>query len=218
MTKQPIFYTWSEEQAARGANEVSSALHDFLIKLQTEHVTEIRLFADGCGGQNKNSHVIHSLMFWLSNFAPVNIKKIILIFPVRGHTFLPADRVFGRVEKLLRSHSTILTKEKYNELYSDLGDVQKLGNEWTVFYFKSVTSYLNKVNDISEAKRIIIVKKKQSKVVIKAELYYRNNDPSQIFWFLLKRDITMISPEMSAEVALRHALKPEKRKTWRCCW
>lgn len=39
-----------------------------------------------CGGQNKNSHIIHTLMHWLENKSPEHLKEIIITFPVRGHS------------------------------------------------------------------------------------------------------------------------------------
>ncbi|CAH1366613.1 unnamed protein product [Tenebrio molitor] len=85
------------------AQEISSALTDFLQKAAIDdNVTDIRLFADGCGGQNKNQHVVHALTYWLQKESPQFVKRITMHFPVRGHSYLPADRVFGQVEKKLR--------------------------------------------------------------------------------------------------------------------
>lgn len=44
-------------------------------------------------------------------------KTIQITFPVRGHSFLPADRVFGQVEKLLRKQPTIIHKTDYIDVY-----------------------------------------------------------------------------------------------------
>lgn len=69
-SEDPVFYTWSEDAAGRGANEVSSALVDFLNKYQfPENCKIIKLFADGCAGQNKNHIVMNSLALWLYNNA-----------------------------------------------------------------------------------------------------------------------------------------------------
>ena len=92
--KNPQFYVWTENEAGRGSIEVSSALCDFLEKLEFSPQTDnLRLFADGCGGQNKNVHIVHALACYL------RLKRITLFFPVRGHSFLPAARVFGVIEK-----------------------------------------------------------------------------------------------------------------------
>lgn len=90
----------------------------------------LRLFCDGCAGQNKNSHIIHTLYFWLTNKFPKQLREIQVTFPVRGHSFLPVDRVFGRVEKRLRKSPTIIDKEDYLTLYSEFGYVKSLGRDW----------------------------------------------------------------------------------------
>lgn len=44
--------------------------HYFLKKAELpENARKIRFFADGYGGQHKNSHVVHAMMFWLHNFS-----------------------------------------------------------------------------------------------------------------------------------------------------
>lgn len=82
-----------------GSNEIGSALLNYLRASNLNGIRKIHLFADGCGCQNKNSHIMHLLMYWLHNESPDNIEEIEITFPVRGHSYLPADRVFGRVEK-----------------------------------------------------------------------------------------------------------------------
>lgn len=69
--KNPVFYTWLEHEASREVIEISSALTDFLSKVGFDpEIKELRLFCDGCGQQNKNSHLIHALMLWFLNDAP----------------------------------------------------------------------------------------------------------------------------------------------------
>lgn len=155
-TKNPHFFTWTEDQARKGSSEVASALLTFLISADLSGVEVVRLFADGCGGQNKNSHVVHMLIFWLHNHAPANVMKIVLTFPVRGHSFLPADRVFGRVEKDLRKKPFILNPKTYREVYAKHGKVLNLGEDWHLYDIKMLENYYKKVEQIRDAKRIII--------------------------------------------------------------
>ncbi|KAG8287332.1 hypothetical protein J6590_041576 [Homalodisca vitripennis] len=53
-------YTWTENEMRKSSNEVASAVfHELDSKLtegEFDSVHTIRLVADGCGGQNKNSH------------------------------------------------------------------------------------------------------------------------------------------------------------------
>ena len=61
-SRDPHFYTWSEYQAERGSTEIASALLHHLLSLNIPHsVDTIPLFCDGCAGQNRNAHLLHSL-------------------------------------------------------------------------------------------------------------------------------------------------------------
>lgn len=157
-TRNPLFYTWTELEANRGATEIGSALLNFLNTHDFEGINCIRLFCDGCGGQNKNSHIVHVLLFWLQQLSPENLKQIQLGFPVRGHSFLPADRVFGRVEKELRRHPIITTPEEYIEYYSQFGQVKKLGSDWKLYDIKELQTVFGKIKNIQTLKRITFVK------------------------------------------------------------
>lgn len=165
-SKSPTFYTWTEDMAGRGSVEVASALLEHLDSLNLTGTKILRLFCDGCGGQNKNSHVVHALYFWLKQRSPEDLLEIHLTFPVRGHSFLPADRVFGRVEKELRKTTTITKKEGYEELYSQFGEVKTLGSEWLLYDVKGLQKYLKKVDGISDVKRIKLLKSDRQKFSI----------------------------------------------------
>lgn len=189
--KKPVFYTWNEVQSGRGSNEVGSALIHFLKNFDFhENVQKIRLFSDGCGGQNKNSHMLHMLMFWMFKFAPKSIKEIEYIFPVRGHSYLPADRIFGRLEKELRRHEKIVFPEDYNKIYSKFGTVREMKKDWPVYNLKNFLDVLKKIEGISEQKRIYIKKDiRQGKrhVSLRSEINYRISDTSKSFQSFLKR-------------------------------
>ncbi|XP_072384620.1 uncharacterized protein [Diabrotica undecimpunctata] len=164
-SKHPTFFTWTEDQAGRGSIEIGSALVNYLDSLEYDNITTLRLFCDGCGGQNKNSHIIHSLYFWLRFKAPVQVTEILLVFPVRGHSYLPADRVFGRVEKLLRKKATILSREEYEEIYKQIGVVKKIGTDWRLFNMKELQVGLKKVKALADTKKIVIKKFKNGKFI-----------------------------------------------------
>lgn len=209
--KKPIFYTWLENQAKRGSAETSSALHDFLNKQEfAPHITKVRLFADGCGGQNKNAHLMHMLMLWLYNDSPKTIESVEVIFPVRGHSYLPADRVFGQIEKVTRSYSTIKTPTQYYKIYAKTGEVRKLGTDWSIYDIKTALDSLKKIEGISAAKRIIIKRStKKTDILLKTEMWYRNDDPTKKFGTLLKRGKSLRNIRLPT-VALLNEIKPKK--------
>lgn len=80
--KENVFsYTWTEDEFKKGSNEIASALYHRLKATNYEGKSTVRLIADGCAGQNKNSTVISACGTWLLRNAPTNIKLIELIFP-----------------------------------------------------------------------------------------------------------------------------------------
>lgn len=48
----------------------------------------------------------------------------------RGHPYLPVDRVFEGVSSILEMDNIILSSEKYNGLYCQIGGVRELGKTW----------------------------------------------------------------------------------------
>lgn len=210
--RNPIFYTWTEDQAGRGCTEVGSALLHFLKNIEVEEDTvELRLFCDGCGGQNKNAHIIHTLLFWLQQTTK-NIKSITLIFPVRGHSFLPVDRVFGRAEKMLRKEATIKNKEQYHALYKEIGKVMVLGDDWMLYNIKGLEVIYRKLPGISTMKKIclkLMTEKNNTVVKCRGLVNYRFESPTDIFQNLGKRGRPSKNYELEQLPLVRH-LPPEK--------
>ena len=66
---------------------------------------------DFCFGQNKNRNML-AMLFALRKqcFPRLNIKYV---FPMRGHSYLPANHVFGRIKKQLRNMDTVLLPSDY---------------------------------------------------------------------------------------------------------
>lgn len=214
-SKNPTFYSWSEEQAGRGAVEVASAVISHISNLNLEHFSSLRLFCDGCAGQNKNSHMIHALLFWLQNKSPESINSVTLHFPVRGHSFLPADRVFGRVEKLIRKKPTLDLKEDYYEIYETVGSVKKLGEDWSLHDIKSLEVIYKKLSGISNFKRILL-KKKANKTGISVEVV--GSDNYKFEELADKKGESLVKRGRSprhdiAKLKLGHQVKNEKKVT-----
>lgn len=207
-SRNPTFYTWTEDQAGRGACEVGSALLAFLNSLDVpESVKTIRLFCDGCGGQNKNSFIVHTLLFWLAKKSPAHLQQIKLTFPVRGHSFLPCDRVFGRVEKSLRLKPVVTSKEEYHQIYSEHGKVMKLGDE--TFKLMDVKELdKKKLVGIQNLKRIHFAKSGGGVKVKTYENFFYEND--EAWKNLQKRGQRCINN--LKELPLKRAINEEKKK------
>lgn len=187
----PFFYVWTEDQAGRGANEVSSALLHYLNSLNLTGRKKIRLFCDGCAAQNKNNHVIHTIMYFLMSGHAKDIEIVQVTFPVRGHSYMPADRIFGQVEKKLRKKATILSKKEYIEVYDSVGVVKSLGNDWQLYNVKDLSQCFKRLDGISDMKRIffkrITTRNQRDTVKVKACQYYRFESEAENYTSLLKR-------------------------------
>lgn len=207
----PVFYSWTENQTSRGAIQISSASTDFLSKLDILPETRsVRLFCDGCPGQNKNSHIVHVIMTWMPQKAPKNVENVSITFPVRGHSFLPADRVFGRIEKKIRLQSTIKSPEEYWEIYREYGEVRVLGNDWEIFDIKAAQSVLHKLENISESKRILFKRGLKNNVMVKSEMYFRNEDTSKLYKAYLKRGKNLHTLELP-QIPIGQPISNEKK-------
>lgn len=128
-------YCWTENEFSKGSNEIASCVYDTLNHVNLEHIENIRLVCDGCGGQNKNSTMIGMCAKWLSN-APKGIQQVEITFPVTGHSFLPSDRVFGLIEKELKKIEQILEPQEYIDVFEKYGTVIKLGTDCIVADWK----------------------------------------------------------------------------------
>lgn len=106
-------FIWTENMYRKGSKSIASALYHNLQMADLECIRSIRLFSDGCGGQNKNRNIIGMLGKQLMNEAPRSIKKIMLVYPIVGHSFIPPDRVIGKIERDLKKKSTITEPNEY---------------------------------------------------------------------------------------------------------
>lgn len=112
-TDKAYYYVYTETTAAKSPNEVCSFLLDFIKNYVPKTVTELRLFADNCPGQNKN-HCVARLCMALVDSGHFNTVQ--QFFPIRGHSFLPCDRDFGIIKRTLKRHDRIYDLHKYTEL------------------------------------------------------------------------------------------------------
>lgn len=59
LNKNNVFiYTWMEHEFHKGSNEIATAVFHCLARLDLSTYKKIRLSADGCGGQNRNSTMV----------------------------------------------------------------------------------------------------------------------------------------------------------------
>ncbi|XP_034047172.1 uncharacterized protein LOC117528648 [Thalassophryne amazonica] len=132
-------YMWQENESSKDSNMIASALNDcFKVRLEGEirKSKGLRLFSDSCFGQNKNLTVVSMLMELKQFFPSLGIEHT---FPVRGHSYLPADRVFGRIEQKIRKTDSIRLPQEYHTLLQQFGNVYIYGTDWKAFDYRSAT-------------------------------------------------------------------------------
>lgn len=124
----------------------------------------------------------HRLMLWLYGDAPKSRKSFVVILTIRGHSDLSADRVCEQNVKVTRTYNTIKSPTNYYNMYSNKGETRKFGTDWIVFDIKTTLNSLKKVEGIRVGKRIIIKRARNNTgVLLKTELFYRNDDPTKQF-------------------------------------
>ena len=64
---------------------------------------------------------------------------------------MPADRAFGRVEKKLRKHGSILLPSKYFEEFQFVGEVRQHPTQWAIYDLKAFAS------DILKSKQTFLI-------------------------------------------------------------
>lgn len=183
LVKERVFtYYCTENEFNKDSNLVASAITHRLNNTNLTNISTIRLVADGCGRQNKNCILLGTCSKWLLDHK--NIKTIELVFPVTGHSFMPADRQFGIAEKKLRKIDVILHPDKIRDVLGERSTLIKLGNDCPVFnwrdavknVFKPTASWRMK---FKQCKRFVLRRSKiAGNVLIKGELYY-NSDTAQ---------------------------------------
>lgn len=159
-------------------NEICSCVFHCLNTLDYTNKSVVRLVADGCGGQNKNSMLIAMAMKWLTT-APSNIKSIEIIFPVTGHSFLPPDRVFALTEKKIKRKEVIIRPDEYVEVVSEHATIHRLTSEVPVLDWKEAVRENLKPTQtwhfqISKIKRICM-DRNNNKIKLRGEISYNND-------------------------------------------
>jgi hypothetical protein len=108
-----VMCMWTEVEGKRGSNEVASSIQAFLNTLDLTSYDEIRTFSDGCGGQNRNRTVVSLIMHTCSS---TPITKWTHCYLETGHSYLPNDTDFGKIEKSKSSQIGIYSFDQWVDL------------------------------------------------------------------------------------------------------
>lgn len=173
-------YTWCENDRPKSSNEIASAVYNALQTANLQGIDTVRLMADGCAGQNKNLTLLTMVSKWLLH-APANVKSVQIVFPVVGHSFLPSDRVFGRIEKEVKRKETIIEPKEYHNIFEHHGSLKPLGTNWDAYDWKKEASDIVKATSslhfkISQCKRFHLRRSvKTNNILVRGEPHYRTD-------------------------------------------
>ena len=95
--KKGYMLVWQEIEGKRGSCEISSSLFTFLQKNHLENYDEIRTFSDCCGRQNRNKNIVAFFMYICMR---TNIQSWTHTFLESGHSYLPNDTDYGKIESV----------------------------------------------------------------------------------------------------------------------
>ena len=97
-------YCWSEVEGKRGSNDIGTCLYKWLSDLPNT-VTEVSLFSDTCGGQNRNQNIAAMFLYVVNN---THLQIITHNFLESGHSHMECDSM----------HSAIETEKKHVHVFS----------------------------------------------------------------------------------------------------
>ena len=112
-----VCFMWDSTMGCRGSNEVGSCILHILRKLPKE-TEEVAIWADTCGGQNRNKENAAVLMYFLNEEVQTTkhkIKKITLKFFERGHNQSEVDTIHQILERANKNQE-VFVPIRYKEL------------------------------------------------------------------------------------------------------
>ena len=104
-------FMWPESIASRGSAEIGSCILQYL-RLRASDATNLIVFSDACGGQNRNINIACLWMYIVSS-SEFNYSVIDHKFMVSGHSYLPNDRDFGSIENANRRTQLVYVPEDW---------------------------------------------------------------------------------------------------------
>ncbi|XP_074035892.1 uncharacterized protein [Leptinotarsa decemlineata] len=137
-TAQSLFYTYPENLANKGSDEVCSFLFDFLMNHAESSIKHLHIFCDSAGGQNKNYSAFRFMHYIVHSVR--RLDSIRITFPIRGHSYLECDKNMGLVNLKTRME---LPKDYYELLeqsrtkptpFSVIRVQQHMVKDWGTFF------------------------------------------------------------------------------------
>lgn len=207
-------YCWTENEYCKDSNLIASCLLDTLETTDMTGYSTLRLVSDGCSGQNKNSTLMTMVSTWLvSQNANQSIKEVEIVFPVTGHSFLPADRVFGNIEKELKRKEVLVNPKEVYDIIKKYAKIKLVGTDVKVYDFKKAKETIIKEVQkwhfqISKIKRVYI-NRIGNNCTVRGEIAYKSDIGSYKKITRVGKTMKHFVPE---EVLKKNELNANKKK------
>jgi hypothetical protein len=110
---QGHMFSWTEVEGNRGSNEIISCISSFLDGIDLTKFKQIHSFSDCCPGQNRNKNLL-SFMKYICQVTPIQTWRH--TFLESGHSYLPNDTDFGKVEIMKKNTVALYNFDQYIDL------------------------------------------------------------------------------------------------------
>lgn len=107
-SQQGFNYIWDETEGGRGANDIGSALLDYLRKLPAT-VTHVTSFSDTCGGQNRNQFICAVMLYAIRTLP--SLQTVDLKYMESGHSYLDVDLMHSLIERATKHLKIYTTRD-----------------------------------------------------------------------------------------------------------
>lgn len=171
-------YVWSEDVASRGGQEIGSCLLKYFEDHLPQEVTQIILYSDSCGGQNRNIKVALLLKYFLAK--QDRELTILQKFFFSGHSYNSCDRQFGMIEKASKSYDKIETPDRWIRVIADSknSDPRFVVTKMEMADFKSVDNLLELITN-----RKVDIRKNKVNWLKFRRIVYDKEQPMDIFGY-----------------------------------
>lgn len=123
--------TWTEDEAGKGPSVVASLAHQFIEEKRKPDQKEGHILSDASPAQNRNCM---NLVMEMDLVINGSFDAITHTFPVRGHSYLHCDKMFGVQENAIGALESVYTPTQYREVGrfctwpSNFGGHQNMGS------------------------------------------------------------------------------------------
>lgn len=107
-------YVWHEAMASKGPQEIASCLFYHIKNFVPKECTDLILYSDSCGGQNRSVKTSAMLSHFVEKSA--HLKTITQHFFRSGHSYNVCDRKFALIEKKRQKASNIYVPNQWVEV------------------------------------------------------------------------------------------------------